>query len=118
MGVFNWNYENQQAVEDEFSSFIRAPDFPCVGAKSALGRGSLKVVACRSIASAWDDVRIHDITREWAVAHDRDPGLFRSLAFVFDGPSDLDEEAFERHMWDRLLSMTEKDEWRGIPADK
>lgn len=116
--MFNWDYDNQQTVEDEFFDFIRRPDFPCVGAKAALGRGSMKVVACRSIASAWDDVRIHDIAREWAEVYDREPGLFKSLAFVFDGPCDLNEEAFERHMWDRLTSMTEKDEWRGIPADK
>lgn len=116
--MFNWNYENQHAVEDDFTAFIKAPDFPCVGAKSAVGRGSLKVVACRSIDSAWDDVRIHDITREWAQEYDRDPGLFRSLAFVFDGPRDLSEEAFEGHLWDRLTSMTQKDEWRGIEPDK
>ena len=61
--MFNWAYENQQSIEDEFSAFVRSSLFPCVGAKSALGRGTLKIVSCRSIASAWDDVRMHDIAR-------------------------------------------------------
>jgi uncharacterized protein len=115
--MFNWAYENQDILEGELADFIKAAEFPCVGGKSALGRGSLKVVSCRSITSAWDDVRMHDIAREWAVAYVRDPGLFRSLAFVFEGPSELTEEAFERHLWDRLQSMTDKDEWRGIGPD-
>lgn len=116
--MFNWAYENQQSIEDEFSDFVKSHAFPCVGAKSALGRGTLKVVSCRSIASAWDDVRMHDIAREWAEAYSREPGLFRSLAFVFEGPCDLSEEAFESFLWQRLQSMTDKDEWRGITSDE
>lgn len=118
MHMFNWAYENQECVEDEFATFVRSRTFPCVGAKSALGRGTLKVVSCRSITSAWDDVRMHDIAREWAEAYSREPGLFRSLAFVFEGPCDLSEEAFESFLWARLQSMTDKDEWRGITPDE
>lgn len=115
--MFCWAYENQQSIENEFSDFVKSHNFPCVGAKSALGRGTLKVYSCRSIASAWDDLRMHDIAREWAVAYSREPGLFRSLAFVFEGPRDLSEEAFERLLWERLQSMSAKDEWRGINHD-
>ena len=60
---------------------------------------------------------MHDIAREWAEDYSREPGLFRSLAFVFEGPCDLSEETFERLLWQRLQSMTDKDEWRGITAD-
>lgn len=116
--MFHWTYDHQPAVEREFADFVRDRAFPCVGAKSALGRGTLKVVACRSIASAWDDVRMHDIARQWAADYSRDPGLFRSLAFVFEGPGDLDEAAFEAALWERLQSMTDKDEWRGLAPDR
>lgn len=115
--MFNWSYDNQESIQDEFSSFVRSQTFPCVGAKSALGRGTLKIVSCRSIASAWDDVRMHDIAREWAASYTRQPGLFRSLAFVFEGPLDLTEEDYERYLWNRIQSMTDKDEWRGIAPD-
>lgn len=115
--MFSWKYDNQDSLEREFSDFVRSQDFPCVGAKSALGRGTLKIVACRSLTSSWDDVRMHDIAREWAQDYKRDPGLFRSLAFVFDGPSGLSERAFEEAIWERLQSMTDKDQWRGIAAD-
>ena len=49
------------ATRDEtesFEDFVRAKDFPCVGAKSALSKGQLKVVSCWDITSAWSDVMI------------------------------------------------------------
>ncbi|KHK91559.1 hypothetical protein LK12_12130 [Novosphingobium malaysiense] len=94
-----------------FEDFIRKHDFPCVGAKSALSRGTLKLHACRSITSAWDDVRIHRELLDWAFAYRKNPGLFRSIAFVFEGPDDLDEEAFEQAMWMRIQSLSDKDAW-------
>ena len=115
--MFHWRYDSQAAIEREFGEFVRARDFPCVGAKSALSRGTLKIVACRSIVSAWDDVRMHDIAREWAAQYRSKPGLFRSLAFVFEGPLDLDEAQFEQALWERLQSMTDKDAWRGLAPD-
>lgn len=115
--MFHWTYDSQSSIEREFADFVRARDFPCVGAKAALGRGTMKVVACRDITSAWDDVRMHDMALHWAAQHERDPGLFRSLAFVFEGPDDLDEAAFEAALWQRLQSMTDKDEWRGLKPD-
>ena len=116
--MYHWAYDNQHSIESEFADFVRARDFPCVGAKSALGRGTLKVVACRSITSSWDDMRMHEVARAWAREYKRDRGLFRSLAFVFEGPLDLAEASFEEALWKRLQSMSDKDEWRGIAPDQ
>ena len=38
---------------------IAAADFPCVGAKAAMARGTLEILGTRDIASAWDDLSIH-----------------------------------------------------------
>lgn len=95
LSMFNWKYDNQETIEREFSDFVRSKDFPCVGAKAAPGRGTLKVVACRSLASSWDDLRMHDMAIDWAREYKQNPGIFRSLAFVFDGPEGLTEKIFE-----------------------
>jgi FPC/CPF motif-containing protein YcgG len=95
--------------------WIADPAFPCVGAKSAAARGTLKVLPCRDLTSGWDDVRIHSELIEWAHAYARDPEGLRSLAVVFEGPRDLDEERFEAAMWQRIQSFADKDEWRGQP---
>jgi FPC/CPF motif-containing protein YcgG len=106
--------EPEREAQDLFER-IADPAFPCVGAKSALARGTLKVVACRDLRSGWDDVRIHSELIEWAHAYSRDGAGLRSLAVTFDGPDDLAEEAFEAAMWERLQSFADKDEWRGQP---
>ena len=100
-----------------FRDHIAAADFPCVGAKSALARGTLKIVAARDITSAWNDVQIHDELLNWAFEYRRDPGGLRSLAVVFEGPDHLSEAAFEHAMWDRLQSLADKDAWRGQAYD-
>ncbi|HST35644.1 MAG TPA: guanitoxin biosynthesis heme-dependent pre-guanitoxin N-hydroxylase GntA [Allosphingosinicella sp.] len=103
---------------EELLSAITDDKFPCVGAKSVLARGMLKTVDCRSLESAWDDVRVHAELLEWARAYRHDPGGLRSLAVVFEGPLDLDEEGFETAMWQRLQSLADKDSWRGQLYDR
>src|SRR3546814_17913968 len=36
---------------------------------------------------------------------------------VFEGPTDLDEPAFESLLWDRIKSLSDKDVWRGQDYD-
>ena len=105
--------ESERALE----AFIRDPSFPCVGAKSALGRGQLTTYVARSIDSAWNDVEVHDALMQFAWRYHQNPTLFTSFAVIFEGPDDLDEAGFEQHMWERIQSLTEKDSWRGQTPD-
>ena len=74
-------------------------------------------MACNRIDSSWDDLRIHDELLRFARAYREEPALFRSLAVVFEGPDDLDEEAFEAALWRRAQSLSDKDVWRGQEYD-
>lgn len=103
---------------ERFSDFIRDKSFPCVGAKSALSKATLNIIVCRTITSAWDDVRMHRKLLEWSYAYQDGPGLFRSLAFVFAEDEGLDEPQFEAHMWDRIQSLADKDAWLEQPYDE
>jgi FPC/CPF motif-containing protein YcgG len=53
----------------------------------------------------------------FAWEYTQEPALFTSFAVVFEGPLDLSEEDFERHLWDRVQSLTDKDAWRGQAHD-
>ena len=106
------------AGRDELRARIAQSDFPCVGAKSALARGTLKTIVCHSLTSGWDDLIIHRELMEWADDYRADPTGLRSLAAVFSGPDDLDEAAFEKLMWERLQSLADKDHWLGQKYDR
>ena len=115
--LFPWTAPNQPASEASLARLVADPAFPCVGAKAALARGTLQTLACRNITSAWDDVRIHDTLLGLAKDYRAAPTLYRSLAIVFDGPDDLSEDAFERYLWQRVQSLSDKDVWRGQSYD-
>ncbi|MXO73062.1 guanitoxin biosynthesis heme-dependent pre-guanitoxin N-hydroxylase GntA [Alteraurantiacibacter buctensis] len=109
--------EAGERLADELEHWITDQGFPCVGAKSALARGNLKVVPALDLTSAWNDVAIHDALLHWAWEYRDDPEGLRSLAVVFEGPLDLTEEQFEQFIWQRIQSLADKDHWRGQPYD-
>jgi FPC/CPF motif-containing protein YcgG len=110
--------QESERLRQAFENFIRAKDFPCVGAKSALSRGTLRTLVGWSIESGWDDLRLHDELLDWSGEYRADPGLFRSLAIIFADPAALDEAAFEQALWARLQSLADKDAWLGLPYDE
>ena len=96
---------------------VLEPDFPCVGAKSALNSQLFKIHPAWLLTSAWDDVAIHDELLSWSERYTNNPDGLRSFAVVFSGPLNLNERQFEAAMWDRLCSLAAKDDWRDYPYD-
>ncbi len=115
--LFRWEHHAQDELRALLHSHVAEKAFPCVGAKAALARDTLEVLACNRIDSAWDDLRIHDALLHWAQAYRDDPSLFRSFAVVFEGPDDLSETDFEAALWKRVQSLSDKDVWRGQDYD-
>lgn len=116
--IFPWSPPAQDHLTSILHNHVADALFPCVGAKAALARGTLDVVAARDIRSAWDDVRIHDLLLNFAADYRRDPGLFRSFAVIFERQADLSEATFENHLWARVQSLSDKDVWRGQDYDE
>lgn len=110
-------YQNEHPLARAFIASIEAPEFPCVGAKSALGRGQMDILVARDLSSAWDDLRILPALATTVAKYRVDKALFRTLVVLFEGPEDLSEADFERHLWARAQSLSDKDEWLGYPTD-
>ena len=100
-----------------FRAFIDSPRFPCVGAKAALNRGGLRFVVARDLGSGWDDLRIIPALLDLAKSYRADPQIFQSLVVLFETGAKGDEASFERKLWARLQSLSDKDEWLGQCAD-
>lgn len=115
--MFDWTPSNQDQLAAQLHDRVAEASFPCVGAKAALAKGTLEVLAARDLTSAWDDLRIHDRLLHFAAAYREKPQLYRSLAVVFDSPAELTEAAFERLLWTRVQSLSDKDVWRGQQYD-
>jgi FPC/CPF motif-containing protein YcgG len=110
--------DGEHPLARSFRRFIADAAFPCVGAKSALSRNAVKIVVARDIASGWDDLRIYPALLAFVSRYKREPTLFRSFAVVFETPTSLSEADFERHLWARLQSLSDKDAWLGLPYDE
>jgi FPC/CPF motif-containing protein YcgG len=104
-------------LAENFRNFIHQTDFPCVGAKSALAKGTLDVIIARDIRSNWDDRRIYDGITRIVENYREDRALFQSFAVIFEGPVTLDEKTFENFLWARAESLTNKDTWLGSSRD-
>ena len=100
-----------------FADFVRDQRFPCVGAKAALHKGGMRFVVGRDFRSAWDDLRIIPALLKIAKGYAADPIPFQSLVVLFEDGAPDDEAGFEALLWERLQSLTDKDEWLGQPAD-
>ena len=110
---YNLFCRDSKKLANALRAHIAKPEFPCVGAKSALATNNLEIVTAWRLTSAWNDVAIHDRLLEWSDDYEADPSGFRSLTVVFEGPTKLSEEEFEAAMWERLQSLADKDKWRG-----
>jgi hypothetical protein len=99
----------RESLTAELCDFIRKPEFPCVGAKSALGRNQIVTVTARDIGCPDDDRKILDALYDFIASYDSRKKMFTSFAVLFEGPVDLGEEAFERHLWARLSALHKLD---------
>ncbi|SOB87772.1 hypothetical protein SAMN06297144_2908 [Sphingomonas guangdongensis] len=110
-------FQQDHPLAIEFQQFIRDPAFPCVGAKSALSRGNMRFVVARDLTSAWDDLRIYSALYRFVGDYRDNPELFRSFVLLFEGGVPDDEATFEKHLWARLGSLSQKDDWLGQEPD-
>ena len=111
------SYDNAHPLAQQFAANVLDTRFPCVGAKSALGRGQMDILVARDLRSAWDDLRILPALTATVAKYHADRALFRTLVVLFERPGDLTEEAFEGHLWARAQSLSDKDAWMGNVPD-
>ncbi|URW76544.1 YqcI/YcgG family protein [Sphingomonas donggukensis] len=110
-------FSTDEPVVDAFRDFVADASFPCVGAKSALSRGNMHFLVARDIASAWDDMRIYSALYRFVGDYRADRSLFRSFVLLFETAPTSGEEEFERNLWARLQSLSDKDDWLGQRPD-
>lgn len=107
----------EHPLAQSFRRFVEDRAFPCVGAKSALGKDQMRFVVARDIRSGWDDLRIYPNLLDLAHSYRDTPTLFQSLVVLFEEDPHLDEAGFEDVLWRRVQSLSDKDDWLGQQHD-
>ena len=64
-----------------------------------------------------DDLLIYSSLLGFARNYEIAPLLFQSFAVIFDGPVNLSEDEYERHLWSRVQSLTDQDVQHGEQSD-
>jgi uncharacterized protein len=102
----------------QFLDFIEADTFPCVGAKAALARESIRTFEFDSLDRSDHDAALLDAIEEYAGfldARDDDSTVVHSLVALFEHPLRVDEHRFEALLWAQLQRLHELDARRGTP---
>lgn len=106
------------ALATRFREFIEEREFPCVGAKSALGRDQMTAYVGSDLESSWDDVALVRELIAFAHFYDKHRPMFATFVAFFPETKKLDEEGFEQALWDRIASLQAKDDWLGQRYDE
>lgn len=93
-----------------FERHIASLEFPCLGAKAALGKHQLQVMEAASLSGSAEDSAIHAAIRRFVRAYRADRSLFSSFAVAFRAPLTLTEPQFERALWARLSGLSAIDQ--------
>ena len=87
-----------------FHDFIRERGFPCVGAKSTLASGGLRIVVAADLGCDSADRQILTALQAMPREQEAKNGLVAVVA-LFPATPVLSETGFERRMWDRLQAL-------------
>ncbi|MEO8153192.1 MAG: guanitoxin biosynthesis heme-dependent pre-guanitoxin N-hydroxylase GntA [Rhizobacter sp.] len=102
---------NAQQLTQQFRDYVQSPDFPCVGARSALNRGSARFNTYGGLGRGGDVERLCTDLEEFSAefAHPgEEPTTFVAM---FDDTIDT-EAQFEQRMWQHLQDVHEHDRRR------
>jgi uncharacterized protein len=95
-----------------FQAFIEDREFPCVGAKSAMGRGQTAFWRGGNLLDGAADRDLLAALYRFIRRYRRSQAMFTSFVAIFDGPLDLSEEGFEQALWRRLGALHRLDRRR------
>ena len=99
----------QNAIANEFRSFIGSQEFPCVAARHAVAAETISIMTAGDLACPFHDRAILDFIYGFIKKfRENDPAFF-SVAIVFTGPGPVDEDKFETLMWNRLNALRKLD---------
>ena len=101
--------QNLQQIREAYNEFIGEKSFPCVGAKTALGKDQVQTLVVGNMCCPADDRKILSFLYDFIDAYRNSDSEFHSAAILFNGPVDISEDLFEEFLWKRLQALLNLD---------
>lgn len=92
-----------------FKGLISSSAYPCVGAKAAVNRGTLRASLYPAMGSAEATKLLHKDLERFAVERPTMKAPYRSFVAFFAAPYFPSESAFDAALWDQLQLLHELD---------
>ena len=89
----------------EYLSFLESKEFPCIAAKAACNKKQVKCMVADNMACPKDDKAIFNFLCGFADAYKKSTEFYHSAAIIFTGPKMMNEEIFDRLLWQRLQAL-------------
>lgn len=120
-GATELNRMPVQSLAERFLAFLDGDTYPCVGAKSALARGSIETHEFGTLGNRDNDRPMLDgLSRFVAMIEENacDEDIVHSYVALFRGPVEMNERRFESLLWSQLWRIHRLDISAGnLPAD-
>jgi FPC/CPF motif-containing protein YcgG len=102
-------------IPADFAAFVQSDLFPCVGAKSALVLGGLRVFEAGNFSSPDHDGAIHHAIAEFGAWALKEKTGLASFACLFRHGPKMTESEFEAALWARAQGLHDIDAASGAP---
>lgn len=99
----------KEGIKKEYLSYINSKDFACIGAKAALAKEQIHCFVADNMACPKDDRDILNFLYKFIDEYRESNELYHSAAVIFEGPEFIDDEQFDKLMWQRLQALSDFD---------
>ncbi|MCW3094139.1 MAG: hypothetical protein JWP81_5208 [Ferruginibacter sp.] len=100
---------NDGVIIEEYKSFLKDKNFPCIAAKAALAKKQVQCRVAHNMACPMDDGAILQWLYDFVDLYRSSRQSFHSLAIIFKGPLTRNEADFDGLMWRRLQALRDLD---------
>jgi FPC/CPF motif-containing protein YcgG len=99
----------RDGIPTDFAAFVQSDAFPCVGAKSALALGGLRVFEAGDFSSPSHDRAIHQAITDFGARALQEKTGLASFACLFRHSARMSEAEFEAALWMRAQGLHDID---------
>ena len=101
--------DRNKNIIDDYLNWIGMKEYPCVGAKAALGLGHIRVMVADHMACPANDEQVLEFLYDFVDQYRNLSAPYHSAAVIFKQPEGAEEKVFDRLFWQRLRSLADLD---------